>query len=275
MATRTLALTATLLLTLGGCVSVKTDEYSDARTESATVSEIALAGGAGDVTIQRGTEPTVQIERHFQYHGRSKPAGRDRIDDALLHLDTDCGNGCTVSYTVTVPNEVRVSGHNDSGRVSLQGVSAVTLELSSGTLKVRGASGNITAQTGSGAIDIEDVKGSVTATAGSGAVRIVRSGGLVVATARSGQVDVRDATGESVTAGAQSGDVSVTLAKPQAVRAKTRSGGIRVVVPATVPVNTHTNTRSGHLSVSVPIATDGASELDLTTMSGDISVVPA
>lgn len=272
----TLATIGVTALALGGCANIRSNEYSDERTETAAVTEIAIAGGSGSVTVKRGEAGSpIQIQREFHYRGAQRPKGRDRVEGTQLRLDTDCGNGCSVTFVVSTPAEVAISGHNGAGRVELESVGAVNLELTSGTLVIRHASANVTAQTGSGTIDIEDVKGAVTATAGSGDIRIARSGGLVTGTTRSGKVDVRDAGGDTVTAGAQSGEVSVTLSKPQLVHAQTKSGAIRVAVPAGMKVNAHTNTRSGHSSITAPVAADAPTNLDLTTASGDISVVTA
>ncbi len=116
---------------LAGCSSWSLDqgiEFKDDRSETAIVREVRLAGGDGAVTVERGAGTTVQIHRRVWYRD-SKPAGRqDRLDGTTLVLDTRCGRNCSVSYTISVPTEVNVTGHLDTGPIDLSDVGTVTVD---------------------------------------------------------------------------------------------------------------------------------------------------
>ena len=64
------------------------------------------------------------------------------VSGATLTVNTDCGNRCTASYEVHVAKGVRVTGNNDSGNVTLSGVSDVDIRVDSGDLEVDGATGD-------------------------------------------------------------------------------------------------------------------------------------
>lgn len=105
----------------------------------------------------------------------------------------------------------------------------------------------------------------------------VRSGDLTVYGAASvdlrtssGDIEVRDVTGP-VTTNAKSGDIEVWSSVPQDVRAETASGDIRVVVPADrYRVGGDTKSGDRHIDVAQDPAAQHA--LDLSTLSGDVTV---
>src|SRR6185503_16016016 len=139
MAKRTGALLVITGLALGGCADVTKQEYSDERTETATVAAIALSSGSGSITVKRGTGPGTRIERTFSYRGsKGRPTSDDRLEDDKLILDGYCGTDCSVSFVVTVPAEVDIMGSVGSGQVDLSAVGAVNLDLESGGLTVHG-----------------------------------------------------------------------------------------------------------------------------------------
>jgi len=186
-------------------------------------------------------------------YGGTKPGATTELSGGVLALYTSCGNRCSVSYEVTAPAGVRVSGHNGSGALDLSGVSTVSVDVGSGAVTVRHASGNVNARTGSGAIRLDDVHGSVVAHADSGAIRLTGIDGSVAAT-----------TG--------SGAISVQLAGADDVTAHTGSGTVQVSVPSGSRYRVAATSDSGH--VDVGIATDPGADhaLDVRTQSGSITV---
>lgn len=272
MRAKVAALGLLTIVALTGCEPNLNNEYRDERIESATINEVALDGGSGSVTIESGGSD-VRIRRHFTYKGDGKPAGRDRVDGALLRLNSDCGHGCSVDYTVTVPTAVKISGSQGSGAVTLRSVGSVAINVGSGAITIQRGKGDITARTGSGSVTIEDVAGSVTAHTDSGNIRITRTSGDVIADTGSGRIAVSDSGGTSVTARTSSGQVLVDLNRPQTVHAVTRSGSIKVTVPENARFDVRTDAGSGKVSVGIPITRGAAQELDLQTKSGNISVV--
>src|SRR5690242_16393296 len=78
---------------LAGCgLPFKT--YSDDRTEAATIGEIRVSGGSGDVTVRSGGTETVKVHRTIHYGG-NRPGATDHVDGSTLVLDTRCGRNCS------------------------------------------------------------------------------------------------------------------------------------------------------------------------------------
>ena len=59
----------------------------------------------------------------------------------MLHIDTDCGHDCSVSYEIEAPAGVAVRGELSSGDVGLTGSGSADVTLTSGDIMVRDATG--------------------------------------------------------------------------------------------------------------------------------------
>ena len=151
--------------TLAGC-SLSFDsgrEYEDERTETGTVREVRLDGGDGGVTVVRGDGTAVRIHRTVWYRGTDPDVRADRLDGTTLVLDTRCGPDCSISYRVTVPTLVNVTGMLDTGPVDLSDIGAVAIDTQDGGVAVRRASGDVSVRTDTGPISLDTVAGTVTA----------------------------------------------------------------------------------------------------------------
>jgi hypothetical protein len=219
-------------------------------TEKAKVTEIAMQGGSGDVTVRTvaGTETT--IKRVVQHS--SDPGPSYRMDGTVLRIDTSCGPDCTVSYDIQAPAGVAVTGGLTSGDVRLTGVKSANVTLTSGDIVVSGTTAGVTAVSRSGDMTVTGAKGPVTLQAGSGDVRAVDLAGPVNARTNSGDVDVMLTAPASVTAQASSGDVRVTVP----------AGAYRV----------RTDTGSGDASVGIADDPSATNVLDVRTRSGDVTI---
>jgi hypothetical protein len=261
-------------LTVSACAAVQRAYDSD-RTETATLTEIALSGGTGSLTVQPGSGPGTVIKRHIRYQRRDRPVPNDRTEGGVLRIDTDCGPDCVVDYVVVVPNRVKVSGASEAGAVDLRSVGTVALEVGTGSVTINGAEGTVSVRTGDGAVEVFDATGNVTARTGSGAVRVHRAGGAVTASSHAGQVEVRDTAGDRVTVRSGHGAIGVVLNRPQSVQATSDEGAIKVTVPGGAPFDVRAAARHGRSRVEVPVTTGAPNLLDLTTDRGEIAVVPA
>ena len=284
-------------------------EFQDDRTETAAVSEIQLIGGDGSITVARGTGTTTQIHRTVWYRTH-KPDGRqDRIDGTALVLDTTCGRDCVVSYEVTVPAEVNVSGHLDTGQVDLAQVGTVAVETEDGGIAVRGASGDVTVQTDTGPIRLETVAGKVTARTqdggivvragakdvtaetdtgpikltdvagaadlrtGDGGISLDRIGGQVTAETDTGPIKGTNLGGAKTLAKTEDGSITLTLTTAQDVEATTGTGPISLTVPpAAGGYRVRAETDNGPTSVHVPDSPTGTRSLTLRSTDGGITV---
>ena len=237
---------------LAGCGGVGARlTFSD--TEKVKVTEIVMTGGSGDVTVRTAAINETRINRIV--HHNADPGQTYRLDGTVLHIDTNCGHDCSVSYEIEAPTGVAVRGELRSGDVGLTGVGATDVTLTSGDIMVRGATGTVQAQSTSGDITVMDSKAAVTIQATSGDIRAMNvGGGPVSARVTSGDVDVKLTEANSVTAEANSGDVNVIVpAGSYRVGADTGSGDDRVVGIVNDPsaknvINVHTG--SGDATIS-------------------------
>ena len=242
------AVTATALAGCGGAGVRQT--FND--TEKVKVTEIVMAGGSGDVLVR--TAPIAETRITRIVHRATDPGESYRLDGTVLHIDTDCGHDCSVSYQIEAPAGVAVRGELRSGDIGLDGVGATDLRLTSGDIMVRNASGAVTARSTSGDISVLHGKGGATIEATSGNVQVRNIGGPVDARVTSGDVEVQLSAPNSVTARANSGDVNVMVpAGSYRVTADTGSGdhtitGIVDDPSAKNVINVHTGSGDARVS---------------------------
>jgi hypothetical protein len=220
-------------------------------TEKGKVTEIAMQGGSGDVivhTTAAGTETT--ITRVVQHS--SDPGPSYRMEGTVLRIDTTCGPDCTVSYDITAPAGVAVTGGLTSGDVRLTDVKSADVTLTSGDIEVHGATAGVTARSRSGDMGVTGVKGAVTLEAGSGDVRATDLAG-------------------PVTARTDSGNIDVTLTEPANVTLEASSGDVRVSVPAGA-YQVRADTGSGDANVGIDNDPTAKNRLDIRARSGDVTV---
>ncbi|MET7709663.1 DUF4097 family beta strand repeat-containing protein [Micromonospora sp. NPDC005413] len=243
---------ATTLILLAGCdnLAMRRLDYDD--TEAVKITSIKVLPGAGDVIVRgSGTAGEARIKRVVRYQG-GQPEARYEIKGSELVLDTDCGDRCSISYEVAVPEGVTLQGESGSGDVELSRVGAVDLRLGSGDVRISGASGAVGVETGSGNIEVSEASGAVRLRAGSGDVTARRLGG-------------------AVDAEAGSGNVTVELDKPASARAHASSGDVTMLVPAG-RYKVRSSTGSGDARITVtddPTATD---VLDGSAGSGNVTI---
>jgi hypothetical protein len=219
-------------------------------TEKGKVTEIAMQGGSGDVTVHTAAGTETTITRVVQHS--SDPGPSYRMEGTVLRIDTICGPDCTVSYDITAPAGVAVTGGLTSGDVRLTDVKSADVTLTSGDIEVHGATAGVTARSRSGDMGVTGVKGAVTLEAGSGDLRATDLAGPV--TARTG-----------------SGNIDVTLTAPASVTAEASSGDIRVTVPAGA-YRVRTGTGSGDAHVGIADDPSATNALDIQARSGDVTI---
>jgi DUF4097 and DUF4098 domain-containing protein YvlB len=223
-------------------------------TVKTKVTEIVMSGGSGDVTVKTAKVTETQITRII--HRNSDPGETFQLKGTVLNIDTDCGHNCNVSYEITAPEGVAVSGELASGDVGLTGIATADVTVRSGDIAIQGATGKVKVKATSGDITVADSAGPVAVETTSGDLHAIEIGGPVTAKVTSGDVDLKLSAVTSVTAEATSGDVNV-------------------IVPAgAYQVRTHTGSGDANLG---GITNDATSKnvLDIGTGSGDVSIVAA
>jgi DUF4097 and DUF4098 domain-containing protein YvlB len=244
------AATATVLAGCGGVGARLT--FND--TEKVKVSEIVMTGGSGDVTVKTAAVNETRISRII--HHNADPGKSYRMDGTVLHIDTNCGRNCSVSYEIEAPTGVAVRGQLSSGDVDLTGIASADVTVNSGNIEIKDATGPVKALATSGDINVIRPKGTTTVQATSGNVRAVEAAGAVMAKATSGEVDV-------------------TMTVAQSVTAHTTSGNVDVVVPAGA-YRVKTDTGSGDTDIRGIVNDPGAKViLDVRAGSGNVTLAAA
>ncbi|MEU3162835.1 DUF4097 family beta strand repeat-containing protein [Streptosporangium sp. NPDC006930] len=177
-----------------------------------------VATGSGDIVVTESDREAVRVTETIHWRG-DKPTLRHPVDSGTLTLRYECRRNCSVDYKVEIP----------------RGLTA-KLDTGSGTITMRGLTGEVNATSGSGEIE----------------------GG--------------DLTSKRFVADTGSGDVEARFsATPEDVRIETGSGDIVAYLPKG-GYDVTTDTGSGQETVEVVRDPSSPRKVTLRTGSGDASV---
>ncbi|MGK5639049.1 DUF4097 family beta strand repeat-containing protein [Streptomyces sp. URMC 126] len=258
--------------TLNACGWGPEERFEDDAKPTEKITSVRLAGDSGSITL-RGSKDARQVSVHREVRYRDdKPDGPTfSVEDGVLVL-RDCGDECSVNYTVDLPAGLPVTGGVTSGRVTASDMGAMRVQGTSGGFDLRNVTGPVDITATSGSVVMQGLKGgSVKARATSGDIKLRDVTGAVDAKATSGAVTGRDLRDGPVKAKATSGSVDLTLAAPQDIEAETTSGTLTVTAPGG-PYTVTADTRSGTRHISVPQSPSAPHHLNLSTSSGAIKV---
>jgi hypothetical protein len=237
---------------LAGCDGVVGARMTFDDTENIKITEVVLSGGSSDVMVETDATATgTRIRRVI--HGGTDPGPSYQLAGGVLTLNGVCGPDCRVDFVVTAPPGVAVKGELRSGDVALSGVGAVDLRVSSGDVSVENSTGTVKVRAASGAIN-------------------VIGGSEVSLESHSGDLNVLDVAGP-VTVRASSGDANLKLNAVASVTASVSNGDVDLMVPPG-DYRLRTVTNSGEQEI-VGIRDNPTSKdvLDLRTSSGDLRII--
>lgn len=269
-----LVLVGTILVVGGlasGCrygFNAQDNQATDDAALSQTVSEVRLASGPGDVSIQVGS--TASVHRIVHYNDDNKPGSTTSLAGGVLTLN-GCGENCTADYMVTLPANAKIDGSTDSGDITVSGATSVSVRSDSGSISVTGVTGAVDVSTASGDIKAAGSGGNVRAHAESGDVTVNGVGGTADLQTNSGRIMADGMKGTKTTANDSSGDITVSPDVPQNLELQDRSGNIIVTVPGG-PYRVNANTESGDTRSGV--VNDANAQLSITAQasSGDVRI---
>ncbi len=146
----------------------------------------------------------------------------------------------------------------------------ITLDTSSGKIRITNSEGKLNADTGSGSVTIEDFSGFVKADTGSGSISITNANGDVDADTGSGSIKINNVTGD-VKADTGSGSVTVNdYLGGEKLEIDTGSGSVRVNGDLGNINDLEVDTGSGSVKL---VSTHAPSlRIDIDTGSGGVNV---
>lgn len=252
-----LAVLPLIALAVAGVVLAAGCDYArntleDGLSHPDPVSVVNISGDSGNVTVIGDGTTGVEVARVARY-ADTKPKDSMSVAGGTLNLDTDCGPRCSASYEVHVGRGVRITGSNDSGNMTLRGVSTVDVRVSSGRVTVEDATGFVTVRADSGNVDLSNVAGTV------------------MVTLSSGNIDVRDLRGAQTTLEADSGNIEAAMPGTGNLTARTSSGNITVRLPDGC-CRILTSVSSGRTEVDVRQDAQSSHVVDLKADSGNIQI---
>jgi hypothetical protein len=196
-----------LLLTACGLEDRYRTTASEHETVHQDISEVRFTNDSGDVKITVGDRVEVRTQVH--YADDTPPGKTYRVAGDVLVLEQCEKRNCWVDYEVTVPEDVAVTGHLDSGAAEVTGVRSANVASESGDVTIRDVAGEVNVSAQSGDLDLSGI------------------GGAVVAEASSGNVTIRTTAARNVSASADSGNIELTVpAGDYRVRAEADSGSV-------------------------------------------------
>ncbi|MEU4403821.1 DUF4097 family beta strand repeat-containing protein [Streptosporangium sp. NPDC023963] len=185
------------------------------------LTNLDVATGSGDIVVTESDRTAVHVTETIHWRG-DKPAPRHPVDGGTLTLRDDCRGNCTVDYKVEIPRGLTAKLDTGSGTITMRGLTGEVNAVSgSGDIEAGGlTSKRFTAETGSGDVEARF-------SAAPEGVRIETGSGDVVAYLPQGGYDVTAETGS----GDKAVEVTKDPASPRKVTLKTGSGDAQVLLP--------------------------------------------
>lgn len=202
---------------------------------------LSIDARSADVEVRSGEGTEIKLERKFERNVFGSDP-KEKYEDGKLELrDTGCGFlsfGCDTNYIVTVPKDVKVTLEGSSGDLKVSGLEAgADLKSSSGSIEVHNVGGALTMESSSGDLEAQALQAATVSThSSSGSVELdfAAQPQSVEAESSSGDVTIRVPTGTDpykIDADTSSGEETTIQSDPSAIRtitAKTSSGDVTI-----------------------------------------------
>jgi DUF4097 and DUF4098 domain-containing protein YvlB len=235
-----------IALILGGAYWALTGLTEDTKTSQdhypAQGAALTIETKSADVEIRSGDGDQITVDRTIERNVFGSDPSEKYEDGKLRIRDTGCGFlsfGCKTDYVITVPKDVKV-----------------TVDSSSGDLRVNGLPAGADLETSSGSIEVHDVGGSLSLKSSSG------------------DLEAQDVTATTVSTRSSSGDIDLDFAvAPQSVQAQASSGDVTIHVPAgDEAYKVDTDTSSGDESANIKSDPSATRTIEAKSSSGDVTV---
>ncbi len=234
-------------LILGGvywALTSLTEETKTSRQDYPVVgTSLTIESRSADLRVRSGDVSQITVDRRVERNALGSDP-KEKYENGKLEIrDSGCGFlsfGCDTEYIVTVPKDLNVTVESSSGDLKVAGLggSSTTLKTSSGGIEAQQLSGELTLESSSGDLEAADLTaGSVTGKSSSGSVRLLfrTAPTQVQVESSSGDVAVLLPTGTEsykVETDSSSGDENTTVktdpAATRSIKVETSSGDASV-----------------------------------------------
>jgi hypothetical protein len=185
---------------------------------------VLAAAGSLEITGTKGSDvATIKgrvcvSEEEWLEESGVKTSGGNRAEIIVNLADTDDGGSWTgnnyayLDLELEVPEGIRLNVRDSSGDIVMEGVGTVTVQDSSGDMKIAHASGPVSIKDSSGEIDVSDISGDVTIESDSSGDILGKDieGTVLVKSDSSGDIEFSDVGEDFVVERDSSGDISAT-----------------------------------------------------------------
>jgi hypothetical protein len=190
---------ALLAVSLAGCGLGPRETASRQFRVEEPVTTLVVTGDTMHVTVKTGDGPVTVVERRRWPSGRTAPVTAHQTSSGRLELTTTGCRRCDVTLTITVPAATRTD-----------------VRVGTGTLTLRGLSGDVSAVVGTGDVTGSGLRGATyRMVVDTGRVELshATSPADVIATVDTGEVDVRVPGGASYAVRSDRGLSDVDVAR--------------------------------------------------------------
>ncbi|MER5649446.1 DUF4097 family beta strand repeat-containing protein [Streptosporangium sp. NPDC002524] len=188
---------------------------------TAKLTALDVSTGSGDIVVTESDRPAVHVTETIHWRG-DKPTPTHPVEGGTLTLRDECRDNCSVDYKVEIPKGLTTKLDTGSGTITMRGLTGQVNAMSgSGDIEAGGLTAKrFAAETGSGDIEARF-------SAAPDGVEIEAGSGDVVAYLPRGGYDVTAETGS----GDETVEVTKDPASPRKVTLKTGSGDAEVLLP--------------------------------------------
>jgi Putative adhesin len=213
---------------------------------------IIIKGNSENVSVHVGSPGIVIVETHnggseqesksTQYNQSRDGQGHDYINIATTRA------GGNANYDITAPDTAQVQVEGDSGSMSINGISGVTITTNSGNIAIDDVNGPTNVSTQSGDVVINNVKGQTVVRTVNGSIKVNGITGQLKAVTQNGDITVQQAalSGQSVLQ-TKFGSVNFTgdIDPNGTYTMETQSGNVDLTLPANAAFQLQTSINSG------------------------------
>jgi len=236
---------------VSGKINVKSWSEAQVKISALKVSEAA--------TLEKAKENAEKVTIEVTKTGNVLRIESKYPDHKLQSKD---GLSVRVDYEIWIPDKASAKIVCVSGNVNVENIGGVLEgDVTSGSLVVSKASGDVDCRTISGSIELRDVTGDVSLKVVSGNIIAERIKGSFEAETTSGDVKARDiSNAKSVRAKVLSGEISYDgqILKDGKYSLEAYSGSVELRIPSTSAFDLEASTFSGRIDSDFPVTVSGS-----------------